>query len=139
MLMRHTAQGGCGRPGAAREETRIRPMPAPAAGRLGALPCPAGLGRTTSCTSPSHWPSRLTSHEPAEALDRPGPTHPRPKGRYATERLTPPSLLLPKSANPAVAVSTRQPLPRSLGIGWIPNCAGALCFRCRLAGMYVNQ
>lgn len=64
---------------------------------------------------------------------------PWPKGQGASTNLTPPSLLLLKSANPAAAVSTAPASSANAGTDWITTCAGALFFRCRLVGMYVNQ
>lgn len=75
MLMRHITQGGCGRPGAAREKTHSRPTgrcPRQLRADSARSRAPPGLGRATSYSSPRHRLSRLTSHEPAEALDRAG-------------------------------------------------------------------
>lgn len=142
MLMRHITQGGCGRPGAAREKTHSRP--------IGRSPRQMRADSARS-RAPPGWAAPLPTRPPVTGclglprtsqhknLTARGPAHPRPKGRCATEHLTPPSLLFPNSANQAVAVSTSPPLPLLLGIGWIMTCAGALSFCCRLVGIYVNQ
>lgn len=85
--------------------------PRPADTRAGCGPASRAPGPVQSWAAPlpacpRRRPSQLTSHEPAGARDRSEAGPNRPKGRLSAERLSTPSQLLQKSANPAVAVST---------------------------------